>query len=496
MLMRTAAEQKVTPPLVTSGRLDSTPEKPLDRLNRLFQAQLTAYQQEPDTPFMIRCSRLDRLLKLIETHEADFIAAINADFQSRAPQETRLAELLVVRGSLLHARRHLKKWMRVRSIRTGLQFLPGVNRLMPQPLGVVGILSPWNYPLQLSLGPAIAALAAGNRVLIKPSELTPRFSELLERLVHSSFASDEMAVVNGGPDVGAAFSRLPFHHLFFTGSTAVGRIVGQAAAANLTPVTLELGGKSPVIIDSSADQAKAAHRIAFGKLLNAGQTCVAPDYLLVPTGTAEQMASHLVRAMSKMYPSLNGNRDYSAIATERHWQRLRSLVDEAVSAGARVIEVNPANERFDGTTRKFPPTLVLNPSLDLKLMQEEIFGPILPILEVDSLDQAIQFVNERERPLALYWFGTDTASRNRVLHETISGGVTINDCLWHLAQEEQPFGGVGHSGHGVYHGEWGFRTFSQEKPVFYPSDLSATWLLHPPYGKVFNVLHAILKKIV
>lgn len=472
--------------------MQQTPPSPLvDR----FEAQRQAFARQPFPTLAERRDRLQRLAALLDRHEAALVQAISADFSGRSPHETRLAEAFVVRAGLRHALRHLKGWMRERRVPTQLHFLPGRNRLLPQPLGVVGVVAPWNYPLQLSLGPALAALAAGNRVLIKPSELTPAFSALLERAVAEAFAPDEMSVVTGDASVGQAFSHLPFDHLFFTGSTPVGRLVAQAAAANLTPVTLELGGKSPAIVDSSADLDEAAQRIAYGKLLNAGQTCVAPDYVLVPTGQGEALARRIARAAERMYPTLRNNPDYTAIVSPRHHARLRDMVAEAAGLGATIVQVNPANESLEQGTRKIAPTLVLNPPAGARLMREEIFGPVLPILEVPSLDAAIAHVQQGDRPLALYWFGRDTAHRDRVLRETISGGVTVNDCLWHLGQEHQPFGGVGASGMGAYHGEWGFNTFSKLKPVFHQSRWAGTALFRPPYGATFERLLGLLQRL-
>lgn len=460
-----------------------------------FEVQREAFERESYPSWQIRISRLDRLLALTETHEDAIVRAISWDFRGRSAQETRLAELFIVRAGIRHARSHLKRWMRNRRVATGLQFRPGYNRLAPQPLGVVGVVSPWNYPFQLAMGPALAALAAGNRVLIKPSELTPSFSALLEQLIGVAFDPDELSVVNGDAETGKAFVSLPFDHLFFTGSTAVGRQVAQAAAVNLTPVTLELGGKSPAILDASCDRAAAIQRLAFGKLLNAGQTCIAPDYLLVPTGQAESVATQLAVAIARLYPALVSNPDYTAIISARHRQRLVEMVQEARDMGAHVVEVNPAGEHFDVLSCKLPPTLVIGAADTTRLMREEIFGPVLPIIEYDDLDDAIARVKRSEHPLALYWFGRNAANRDRVLRETLSGGVTVNDCLWHLAQENQPFGGVGHSGTGAYHGEWGFNTFSKHKPVFHQARWNGTFLFHPPYGKTFDRLLAALKQI-
>jgi coniferyl-aldehyde dehydrogenase len=384
--------------------------------------------------------------------------------------------------------------MRTQRVPTALHFLPAHNRLMPQPLGVVGIISPWNYPFQLAIAPAVAALAAGNRVMIKPSELTPHFSDLLARLVASLFDPTELCVVTGDADVGKAFSATPFDHLFFTGSTAVGRQVAIAAAANLTPVTLELGGKSPAIIDPSADLPRMARRLAFGKLLNAGQTCIAPDYLMVPQGQSAAVAEQLSSAVRTLYPTVRSNPDYTSIISERHRDRLAALVEDARAQGARVIEIAPEAEQVSGT-RKLPPTLLLDVTPSMRIMQEEIFGPLLPIVEYDSVDAAIGRIRAGDRPLALYWFGSNGDNRERILRETHAGGVTVNDCLWHLAQEDQPFGGVGASGTGAYHGEWGFRTFSHYKPVFTQSGLAGTALFQPPYGKLFELLLATLRRI-
>ncbi|MGO9768627.1 MAG: coniferyl aldehyde dehydrogenase [Roseiarcus sp.] len=460
-----------------------------------FESQRRAFAADRNPDWKTRIERLNRLLALVEQSEDAIVAAVDDDFGHRAAQETRLAELFVVRAGVRHARRRLKRWMRNRAVATDLHFLPGRNRLAAQPLGVVGVVSPWNYPIQLSLGPALAALAAGNRVMIKPSELTPRTSALLEKLAAAHFDPDELSVVNGDAETGKAFVSLSFDHLIFTGSTAVGRQVALAAAANLTPVTLELGGKSPAIFDASCEMAIACRRLAYGKLLNAGQTCIAPDYLLVPKGQARAAADLLAHAMARMYPTLASNRDYTAIVSERHRQRLIALVQEARAAGAEIIEVNPAGETFDAASRKLEPTLVIGAPETTRLMREEIFGPVLPILEYERLEDAVAIVNRGERPLALYWFGRDAARCDRVLRETVSGGVTVNDCMLHLVQEEQPFGGVGASGMGAYHGEWGFRTFSKLKPVFHQARWNAVGLLQPPYGRTFDWLLRALKLI-
>jgi coniferyl-aldehyde dehydrogenase len=458
----------------------------------LLQLQREAFHRDIEPNLDARKRRLSRLLRMVEDSSQEIIAAVAADFGHRAHQETRLIDLLMVKGGIKHAKRHLKGWMRQRRLPTALHFLPGRNRLMRQPLGCVGIVAPWNYPLLLSIGPAISALAAGNRVIIKPSELTPRFSELLHRIVAESFEPDLMAVVTGDAKVGEEFVAQPFDHLFFTGSTQIGRVVAQAAARNLTPVTLELGGKSPVIVDRSANLDRAAGAIAFTKLMNAGQTCVAPDYLFVPKELCDAFIGKLLDAADKMYPSVVDNDDFTSIVSQRHFDRLQAMVEDAAGKGARIV----TRDTSDSRTRKFPATLILGATAEMRVMQEEIFGPILPVLTYDQPEQAIEHINRHERPLALYWFGSHRGRRAKILGNTISGGVSINDCAWHVAQEDAPFGGVGASGQGAYHGEWGFRTFSKEKPVFHQSILSSLPLLRPPYGKLFDLLLGLVGRII
>jgi coniferyl-aldehyde dehydrogenase len=468
---------------------------PTGALFEILERQRAAFVAEMNPSIAARQDRLDRLAAMNEKHGTRIVEAISADFGHRSAHETRMAELVLMGATIRHARRHLKGWMRTRRVPTALHYLPASNRLMRQPLGVVGIVAPWNYPYQLSVTPAVAAIAAGNRVMIKPSELTPRFSELLQRIVGESFAEEEIAVVIGDAQTGKAFTELPFDHLFFTGSTAVGRMVAQAAAKNLTPVTLELGGKSPAILDPSSDLARVAPRLAFGKLLNAGQTCIAPDYAFVPNDRIDSFVEHMQRAVAEMYPRLAANPDYTSIVSDRHFARLQGLLEDARAKGARIVTINPAAETFDPARRTQPPVLVLGATSEMKLMQEEIFGPILPVLGYDRIEEAISYINRHDRPLALYWFGADGASRDKVLNQTISGGVTLNDCIWHIAQEDQPFGGVGASGTGSYHGEWGFRTFSKEKPVFTQPRLNGMFLMYPPYGKTFERMLALLKRI-
>jgi len=462
------------------------PPDPIPLLRPALERMRAAHVREMTPTLVTRRDRLARLARMTRRHGSDLIDAISADFGHRSPHETLIADLLAVDEAVKYARRHVARWMRPQQIETQVLYRPGYNRLLPQPLGVVGVVAPWNYPYQLSMLPALGALAAGNRVMIKPSELAPRTAALMERMVRECFAEDEMIVCPGDAAVGRAFVELPFDHLFFTGSTAVGRLVAQAAAKNLTPVTLELGGKSPVIVDADAAFETVAPKIAIGKLFNAGQTCIAPDYALVPRARADEFVAAMTRAVGKLYPTLAANADYTSIVNDRHYARLSGLVADAKARGARVIEVNPAGETLDPAARKFAPVLIQDVDADMAVMREEIFGPLLPIVAYDTLDEALEFVNRRDRPLALYWLGDDAHRRNRVLRDTIAGGVTINGCLTHFAQEAQPFGGVGASGNGVYHGAYGFRTFSKEKPVYYQGRIGIVPLLMPPYGKMLD----------
>jgi coniferyl-aldehyde dehydrogenase len=464
------------------------------QLRQTFDRMQAAFAKEMYPTLAARLDRLSRLRDMAKRHAQDIIDAISADFGHRSVHETLIADLIAVDDSITHAKRHLRAWMRPKRIPTGLKYKPGYNRLIAQPLGVAGVIAPWNYPYQLAMLPTVGALAAGNRVMIKPSELTPRTADLIAGIARESFADDELCVIPGDATMGKAFVELPFDHLFFTGSTAVGRLVAQAAAKNLTPVTLELGGKSPLIVDVASDFAAIMPMVAIGKLFNAGQTCIAPDYALVPRARVDEFAEAFAKAVGKLYPTLADNRDYTSIVNDRHYGRLAKLVADARAAGAKIVEINPAGEALDASRRKLVPTLILGVNDDMAVMREEIFGPLFPVIAYDRLDDAIAYVNRRDRPLALYWFGDNKAHRDRVLRETIAGGVTVNGCLSHFAQEAQPFGGVGASGSGMYHGEYGFRTFSKEKPVYFQSRLGLLPFLLPPYGKRLDAVLAWFKR--
>jgi coniferyl-aldehyde dehydrogenase len=452
-------------------------------LQALLRRQQIASRADMSPSRSVREDRLRRLARLIETHSEQFAASISEDFGVRSATEIRITETMLLQSGIRHAVRHLARWMKPQRVATALAYRPGRSMMIRQPLGVVGIISPWNYPLQLALAPLIGALAAGNRAMIKPSELAPLFSAALRTAVAATFMPDEVNVVTGDAIVGKAFAALPFDHLVFTGSTAVGREVAQAAAKNLTPVTLELGGKSPAIIDASCDMDGVVDRLAWGKLINSGQTCIAPDYVLVPRGDVDRFVRVLGTSMTRLFPAFRGNPDYTSIVSERHLHRLRDLVRDAVARGARIIEIEPSTDAIGSSDRQMAPTLLLDVDDEMRVMREEIFGPVLPIVPYDTLADALNYVNQRDRPLALYWFGTDHAARDQVLAGTIAGGVSINDTLLHIAQEGLPFGGIGQSGHGHYHGEFGFRQFSKEKPVFVQSRFSGAGIIRPPYKR-------------
>ncbi len=454
-------------------------------LDALFARQRQAFGAERFPSLATRLDRLDRLLEMTDRLLPEMAAAISADFGHRSTQVTRMADGQVTRSAILHARRRLPGWMKARRVPTAATYWPGRSREQFLPVGVVGVVSPWNYPYQLAINPAASAIAAGNRVMVKPSEATPRFAALLQRAVADRFAADELTVVTGDADVGRAFVALPFDHLIFTGSTAVGRQVALAAAANLTPVTLELGGKSPAILNADCDLAEAVPRLVAGKLLNTGQTCIAPDYLLVHESLVDALLPAMREAAQRFYPTIDGNPDYSSVASDRHAARLQALLDDAEALGATVV---PLHAETTTRARRMPPFAVLDVDDRMRLMREEIFGPLLPIVRYRTLDEAIGYVNARDRPLALYWFGRRAADRDQVLAQTLSGGATVNDCLWHVAQEGLAFGGIGASGMGCYHGEHGFRTFSHRKSVFVQSPHAGTALMAPPYGRTFERL--------
>ena len=452
------------------------------RLTALFEQQRRAYRNSPMPAARERADGLRRLRSAVLRHRDALVYAVNQDFSARSRDETLMAEILTTLQGIDHAVKHLGRWMRPSRRSVSLLFQPASNRVEYQPLGVVGIMVPWNYPIQLALLPLVGALSAGNRAMLKLSEYTPATNEVLRALLAEAFPEDEVAVIQGGVDVSTRFAEQPWDHLLFTGSTAVGRIVMAAAARNLTPVTLELGGKSPAIVAPDASLRMAAERIVFGKMLNAGQTCIAPDYVLVPAGREDAFVQAVQEAVARQTPTLRDNPDVTAIISDRQHQRLQAWLDDAVRQGARVQVCNPARESFDGT-RKMPLHLLLNVHDGMKVMQEELFGPLLPVVPYRDLDEAVAHVQRGDRPLALYLFSHDPQVQRKVLDETHSGGVTLNDTLMHVAQDDLPFGGIGPSGMGHYHGHEGFLTFSKAKGVHCKGRFNSGQLVHPPYGR-------------
>jgi coniferyl-aldehyde dehydrogenase len=452
------------------------------RLADILARQRAAFLRDGPPTLAARKADLAKLKRTVRARMPQFAETLNADFEGRSAKETAILEGMALVQGINYLRRNLKSWMRPQKRHVEMHFLPASSRVVYQPLGVVGIMSPWNFPVGLSLMPLATAIAAGNRAMIKPSELTPATSELLGRMLAEIFPEEQVAVVTGGPDVGAAFSGLPFDHLVFTGSTPVGKAVMKAASANLVPVTLELGGKSPVVIEKGFSLERAAASLAFGKLANGGQVCVAPDYALVPENEVERFVAAYDKAVRARYPAGPASADFTAVINERHYGRLNALLDEARAKGARVIEIGANPESARSRPHTLAPTVVLGATRDMGVLNEEIFGPVLPVVPYREIDEAIAHINAGPRPLALYYFGSDGADRADVLERTTSGNVTINDTLLHYAQDDLPFGGVGASGMGAYHGVEGFKSLSHAKGIFEQSRWNMTGALRPPFG--------------
>lgn len=460
------------------------------RMLTLLEAQKRAQLRQGPPDARVRKDRLARCIDLLVVHQQELVAAIQADFGVRSADMTRLTDLAGAIGPLKQARANLEAWMKPQKRKVtpaALGVLGASAEVRYQPKGVVGVMTPWNFPVQLALDAIAGAFAAGNRVMLKPSEFTPATSALLAQLLDLYFDEDEMAVVLGGPEVGAAFAGLPFDHLIFTGATSIARNVMRAAAENLTPVTLELGGKSPVVIGRGADMGKAAARIMAGKIMNAGQVCLAPDYVLTPHDTLDAFVAGARASVAKMFPAIKDNGDYTSIINQRHFDRLQGLIGDARSKGGEIIELKPANEDFSQQEhRKIPPTLIVGATDEMGVMQEEIFGPLLPVRTYTALDGAIAEINARPRPLALYYFGEDQVESEALLARTHAGGVTINDVIFHFTMDDLPFGGIGSSGMGAYHGHRGFIEFSHEKAVYRQIDSEILAILRPPYGEAFR----------
>lgn len=448
-----------------------------------------------------RIDRLNRAIDLVYGNQDALIDAFSQDFGCRSRHQSQMSDIFATLETLKAAKKHLKKWMRNEKRKAGfpMNLFGARARVEYQPKGVIGIIGTWNFPLNTVFAPLAGAFAAGNRAMIKFSEVTPASGALMEQLIAKYFKPEELIGFNGGPDVGASFAALPFDHIIFTGATGIGRHILHAAADNLVPVTLELGGKSPVVISRSTDLKEAAVRITTGKTLNVGQVCLSPDYLFVPEESLDTFVGHCVENVSTQFPTMRDNPDYGSVVNARHQQRLLDVLEDARSKGADIREINPADEDFSQQqgSHKIPLTLVLNASDDMRILQEEIFGPLLVVKTYKALDECINYINAHDRPLALYYFGKDKAEQRQLLDHTHSGAVTINDVLAHVSCEDLPFGGIGPSGMGNYHGFDGFKTFSHARAVYKQTgpNLQVLGGMIPPYGeKAEKTLASMVKK--
>ncbi|WP_120513667.1 coniferyl aldehyde dehydrogenase [Photobacterium salinisoli] len=448
-------------------------------MQRLFHAQRNEYLAQTMPDYTSRVAKLKQLKAALLENKDALCDALSADFGHRSHQDTLLSDILPCVQQINYTIKRLKKWMRPSRRHAGLLLMPAKVEVIYQPVGVVGIVVPWNFPVMLSIGPLIPALAAGNRAMIKLSEFTPRTNQVIIALLADIFADTEVAVIEGEADIAAAFTALPFDHLLFTGSTAVGRHVMRAAADNLTPVTLELGGKSPTLIAPDADMPQAVERMIFGKCLNAGQICVAPDYVLVPEGKEDVFIAEFKKQFTQMYPQGVHSQDFTSVVNQRQFDRLTQWLAEAVQKNTRIDTVHP--DAIDPDAHRMVPHLLVNPSDSLTLMQEEIFGPLLPVITYSNIDEAIQYIQQRPRPLALYLMTQDKALQARVKSDVHAGGMAINDSVFHVAADDAPFGGIGPSGMGHYHGKEGFLTFSKAKTVLTKGRINTAKLAVPPF---------------
>lgn len=467
-------------------------QQQIDYLHSVFTKQKASYLKAPYPTAKQRKDDLDKLAEVVRQYKDELVDSLNQDFSCRSKAETLLAEVMITLEAVAYNKKHLKKWMKPSKRGVSMLFAPASNKVHYQPKGVVGIMVPWNYPVQLALAPLAAALAAGNRAVIKLSEFTPATNLVMQRMLAEAFDEDQVSVISGEAAVGAEFSNLHWDHLVFTGSTAVARHVMAACGKNLVPVTLELGGKSPTIITQESNLTAAAQSIVFGKATNAGQTCIAPDYILCPQNRVDDLKRELAAYYKQCFPTLKDNDDYTAIVNDRQHQRLQNVLSDAKEKGAVIDVLNNANEDFSGT-RKMPLTLLTNTSDDMLVMQDEIFGPLLPIVTYNTLNDAIDFINARPRPLALYLFSHDSSEQDKVLKNTHAGGVTINDTLTHVAQDDMPFGGVGDSGIGAYHGKEGFISLSHAKSVHKKGRINMGKLVHAPHDRW---MHKLIYKFI
>ena len=455
-------------------------------LSTVLTKQKQAYLSAPNLSAKERIAQLLTLKNALLSYQESLVDALNQDYGQRPKQDTLIADIMPCVVNINYTIKRLKKWMKPQRRHAGLLLAPAKVEVHYQPLGVIGIMVPWNFPVMLSIGPLITALAAGNRVMIKLSEFTPFTNQIIKEMLSSAFTEDTVACIEGEATIAAKFSSLPFDHLIFTGSTAVGRHVMRAAADNLTPVTLELGGKSPVIIAPDMPIATAVERLIFGKCLNAGQICVAPDYIFCPKDKVEEFISSYQKLFQKMYKNNNGIQDYAHVINENQHNRLLSWLDDAISKGAQVVSAN--GEEIDRSSRELATQLVTATTDDMLIMQQEIFGPILPIIGYENISESVDYINQRPRPLALYIMSFDENTQQQLLSQTHSGGVCINETIFHVAADDAPFGGIGDSGMGQYHGKEGFLTFSKAKTVLSRGKLNVGKLIHPPYGKIIQKL--------
>ena len=465
----------------------------INEMHRVLELQKSLNIKEGAPDLELRKDRLDRVIAMVGKYDKHIVKAVNEDFGNRDPVMSAATEVASVIGPMEHAKKNLRKWMKtekrkaaIAPLGSALSLLGAKAEVRYQPKGVVGAISPWNFPMNLALAPLAGILSAGNRVMHKPSELTPPTSDLLKQMIEEYFDEAEMAVFVGDAEVGAAFSGLAFDHMIFTGGTSIAKHVMKAASENLVPLTLELGGKSPVVVGKNAKIKDTAQRVMQGKTMNAGQICLAPDYALVPEEKVEEFVKASVEVTSEMYPNMKDNDDFTSIINQRHFDRIQGYIEDAKEKGAEVVEINPSNEDFNQQPHhKIPPTIVLNPSDDMKIMQEEIFGPVLPVKTYKEVNEPVNYINSKDRPLGLYYFGEDNTEKEFVLENTTSGGVTVNDVISHIQMEDLPFGGVGPSGMGSYHGYDGFKEFSHAKAVYKQSKLNLMKLagLVPPYKK-------------
>ena len=465
----------------------------IQNMHRVLELQKSLNIKEGAPSLELRSDRLDRVVAMVTKYKSETISALQDDFGNRDPVMSAATEVDSVIGPMMHARKNLKKWMKtekrkaaIAPLGSALSLLGAKAEIRYQPKGVVGTISPWNFPLNLALAPLAGILSAGNRVMLKPSELTPASSDLTKLMINEYFDESEIGVFIGGPEVGAAFSELPFDHLMYTGSTSIAKHVMKAASENLVPLTLELGGKSPVVVSKSSKIKETATRVMQGKTMNAGQICLAPDYALVPEESINEFVQATVDVTSEMYPDMKDNEDFTSIINQKHYDRIQGYIADAKDKGADVVEINPSNEDFSQQPHhKIPPTIILNPTEDMQVMQEEIFGPVLPVKTYKDVSETVDYINSKDRPLGLYYFGEDSKEKDYVLDNTTSGGVTVNDVISHITMEDLPFGGVGPSGMGSYHGYDGFKEFSHAKSVYKQSWINLNKLagLVPPYKK-------------